>query len=187
MKRIHFFSTKDDIRLISDFAEKKIDLKYISTRHHVYPFHEMASLTHESARDIENLGIASASQTGSCEKFVVVERSTTVSPEITHIGANLPDGGKLYTYYSVANCANAIEFNAGGEYRGALINGLIQTWSDAPGAQKLMRLFLSAFKKEFNVKVGVYWIGPEAYEFLKNGGRLTHNFEAGSEFDLRVE
>ncbi|CCF98549.1 conserved hypothetical protein (fragment) [Ralstonia solanacearum K60] len=75
--------------------------------------------------------------------------------------------------YEAGNCRECVEFNAGGFWEGkVLINGLIQTWSDDPAAQRLMRRYTSAIKKLFDKKVNAYWIGPEAYEFLKPVFRL---------------
>lgn len=67
-----------------------------------------------------------------------------------------------------------------------LINGLVQTWSDSKEAQRLMRLFMSAFKNVFIQKIGAYWIGPEALEFLRGGGRLTLNVDADPSFDIQL-
>ncbi len=50
-----------------------------------------------------------------------------------------------------------------------------------------MRRYTSAIKKLFDKKVNAYWIGPEAYEFLKNGGRLTLNVQADPSFDLKID
>lgn len=49
-----------------------------------------------------------------------------------------------------------------------------------------MRLFLSSIRKHFKEKINAFWIGPEAYEFLVNGGRLTQNTDAAPSLDMKV-
>ena len=56
----------------------------------------------------------------------------------------------------------------------------------AQEAQRLMRLFMSAFKNIFKQKIGAYWIGPAAFEFLRDGGRLTLNVNADPSFDIQI-
>ncbi|CAG9203107.1 hypothetical protein BVI2075_320192 [Burkholderia vietnamiensis] len=103
------------------------------------------------------------------------------------IGENLPEGGRWYAAYESGNCNEGVAFNAGGFWSdGTLINGLIQTWSDDSAAQKIMRQAASAFKKYYPAKINVFWIGPEAYELLKSGRRLTQNVAASPEFDLKI-
>ncbi|WP_155626242.1 hypothetical protein [Burkholderia vietnamiensis] len=187
MKRIHFFATKNDVLLITDFIESKGDVKYILSHHHFFQEYGAEAPIFNSARNIPDLGVAAKSQTGSCKDYILVGRSVAVEPMSRFIGENLPEGGKWYTAYESGNCNEGVAFNAGGFWSdGTLINGLIQTWSDDSAAQKIMRQAASAFKKYYPAKINVFWIGPEAYELLKSGRRLTQNVAASPEFDLKI-
>ncbi|KLU25972.1 hypothetical protein EOS_11930 [Caballeronia mineralivorans PML1(12)] len=187
MKRIHFFASKNDIQSITDLVESTDAVKYILAHHHFHPMSGPDAPIYETARDIPDLGVAAANQTVNCARYLVVEHSTGVTPMTRHIGKNLPDGGKWYTAYEAGNCRECVEFNAGGFWSdGTLINGLVQTWSDDPAAQRLMRRFAAGLKKNFVAKINVYWIGREANEFLKNGGRLTFNSSAPPEFNIKI-
>ncbi|MCL9841436.1 hypothetical protein PP715_23445 [Ralstonia solanacearum] len=188
MKRIFLFATKNDILSITDEVEGKGSVKYLLAHHNLHPKYGSVAPVYQTARNIPELGIAAGTQTGRCERYLVVETSTEVVPMSRFIGENLPQGGELITAYEAGNCRECVEFNAGGFWEGkVLINGLIQTWSDDPAAQRLMRRYTSAIKKLFDKKVNAYWIGPEAYEFLKNGGRLTLNVQADPSFDLKID
>ncbi|MEM5450766.1 hypothetical protein [Paraburkholderia guartelaensis] len=110
-----------------------------------------------------------------------MHRSTHVEP-VTRVY-----GGAERTEYELGNIPDGIEFNAGGFWEErVLISGLIQTWSESTSAQQLMRKFFTAMKKTFKEKVNVYWIGPEAFQFLEKGGRLTLNVSAAPSFDIKI-
>ncbi|EMN5129369.1 hypothetical protein [Burkholderia contaminans] len=186
MKRIYFFASREDILSIAEMLESKEPVKYILAHHNLHPKYGAVAPIYETARDIPDLGIAAGSQTGRCERYLVAERSISVTPMSRLIGGGTGEG-KLITAYEAGNCAECVEFNAGGFWSDrVLINGLVQAWSDNPAAQKLMRKFESAFKKKFVTELASHWIGPEAYEFLKGGGRLTLNAEASPEFDIKL-
>ncbi|MBP1317787.1 hypothetical protein [Herbaspirillum sp. 1130] len=188
MKRIFFFATQRDILAVTNDIEQKNSLKYILAHHH---FHQRYSASDApiflSASAIPELGIAAGSQTGRCEHYLVAETSTLVEPVTRRIGAALPGGGELVTAFEMGNCRDCVELNVGGFWQETvLISGLVQTWSDSKPAQKLMRQFMSAIKKNFKEKIGAYWVGSEALKFLQDGGRLTLNVEASPSFDLKI-
>jgi hypothetical protein len=64
-----------------------------------------------------------------------------------------------------------------------VLAGMVDTVSDSPIAQELMKRFNSAFKIQFS-KVKGYWVGPEALAFLNAGKRLTIAAQSPPEFDL---
>ncbi|MFP3615570.1 hypothetical protein SB778_36595, partial [Paraburkholderia sp. SIMBA_050] len=78
MKRIHFFASKRDVLRVTDFVEEKQKVKYILTLHHTHQKEEAP--IYESARDIDNIGIATASQTARCQNFLVADRAANVLP-----------------------------------------------------------------------------------------------------------
>jgi hypothetical protein len=165
---------------VTDAVEKQLSLRYILAYHNLFPEYG-GGAQYESASQIPTLGVATRKQTATCEKYIVANRSTQVEP-ITRVVA-----GRSSTVYEPGNCSDCIEFTAGGLWDGSiLINGLIQTWSEGALAQQLMRKFSSAMKKTFTEKINSYWIGPEAFQFLKDGGRLTLNIDAAPSFDIRI-
>lgn len=181
MKRIYFFATRNDLLTVANAVEEKVSLQYILAHHQLHPAYGPTAPTYPSASRFPSLGIAAAKQTGSCERYLVASRTTAVVPVTRLIDGN-PE-----TYFEPGNCPDCIEFNAGGLWEGrVLINGLVQTWSDSKEARRLMRLFMSTFEKIFKRKIGAYWIGPEAYEFLRGGGRLTLNVDAEPSFDIQI-
>ena len=181
MKRIYFFATKIDILTVANTVEEKTRLQYILAHHRLHPAYGPTAPTYPSVARFPHLGIATAKQTGSCERYIVAPLTAPIVPVTRVIGGN-PE-----TFFEVGNCPDCVEFNAGGLWGGqVLINGLVQTWSDSKEAQRLMRLFMSAFKNVFIQKIGAYWIGPEALEFLRGGGRLTLNVDADPSFDIQL-
>ncbi len=78
-------------------------------------------------------------------------------------------------------------FNPGGLWKAdILLRGSIGTASVDPDAMKLMRLFGSAFRKNF-ANVRGNRVGPEAEKFWKQGKRLTGAEQSPPEFDLAPE
>ncbi|BET12080.1 hypothetical protein THI4931_31220 [Pandoraea sputorum] len=167
---------------VADFVEKDFLLTYVLSHHGLFVKGHGEAPRYQSLSDIPMLGVAARRQTGGCERYIVVHRSTQIVP-VTRTYE-----GESVTEYEQGNCPDGIELNAGGIWEDdVLISGLIQTWSDHTLAQQLMRKFLSAMRKIFKCKINEYWIGPEAYQFLSLGGRLTFNVDANSSFDLRMD
>jgi hypothetical protein len=187
MKRIFFFATRNDILSITDSVESGQTLKYILAHHNLHPKYRNGAPIYNSAHEIPDFGIAAAGQTNRCERYLIVDESVDVLPVSRLVGENLPDGGAWITAYEAGNCSQCVQLNAGGFWNSeVLINGLVQTWSDSAEAQRLMRRFASAVRRQFATKIGEYWIGREAFEFLKRGGRLTLNVAAASSFDVKL-
>jgi hypothetical protein len=179
MKRIHFYATRNDILDVTRNIELKHKLKYILTFHTLFPQFSNIAPEYNCASDIPKIGIASRKSSNGCEKYLVAETAAELIPSTELIG------GKLITAYRPGSCAQCITFNAGGFWQEeVLLNGLIETWSSDSAAQRLMRQFQVAIKKGFKEKIGEFWVGPEAFEFLRNGGRLTINVSAAPKFDL---
>lgn len=181
MKRIFFFATKRDILMVTNEVERKLAVTYVLEHHDLYPEYGDHAPKFDSAARIPTLGIATRKQTIACERYIVSEESMHVAPISRLVGE------KHVTTYEMGSCPDSISFNSGGMWNDrVLINGLVKTWSDSGSAQRLMRSFYSSIKKNFIRKVGSYWVGPDAYQFLEDGGRLTLNVDADSSFDLKI-
>jgi hypothetical protein len=181
MKRIFFFATKIDILTLANAVEKTTPLQYVLAHHQLHPAYGPDAPTYSSVSDFPHLGVATAKQTGSCERYIVAPRTTAIVSTTRQIAGN-PE-----TCFEMGNCPDCVELNVGGFWKEqVLINGLVQTWSDSKDAQRLMRRFMSSFKHLFEQRIGAYWIGPEALEFLRDGGRLTLNVDAHPDFDIQL-
>jgi hypothetical protein len=66
----------------------------------------------------------------------------------------------------------------------AVLYGRVATaYNDGVG-RVLMKRFQAAVRKEFT-RVGAYWLGPRAMEWLRAGKRLTIALQSPPQFDLR--
>ncbi|MGO4565486.1 hypothetical protein AB4Z52_10530 [Rhizobium sp. 2YAF20] len=181
MKRIFFYATGRDIFSVTRLVEEKMSLKYILANHDLYVPPGDDAPVYYSASSISGLGKASRPASATCERYVVAEKNVSINMITEKVK------GIDKAYFSISNCADCIEFNAGGMWEDkVLLNGLIQTWSDSKLAQRLMRQFQSAFKKNNFERIAYFWVGPEAYELLRQGGRLTRGTDAASSFDLQL-
>ncbi len=66
-----------------------------------------------------------------------------------------------------------------------LIAGKIATISDTQISTALYTVFQKQIRKEFE-KVGAFWVGPTAFQYLKDGWRFTTSTEAPREYDLAL-
>jgi hypothetical protein len=92
-------------------------------------------------------------------------------------------GGVRYAIDQMEN-PDSITFSHGGFYSpDVLISGRVATISVTPTGKKLQSAFSNAIAKEFT-RVNAFYVGPDAYERLRQGCRLTFNVDAPSEHDL---
>lgn len=85
MKRI-FCLQKNDILSIMDEVGGKGSVKYLLARHNLHPKYGSVVPVYQTAHNIPELGIAAGTQTGRCERYLVVESSTEVVPMSRFIG-----------------------------------------------------------------------------------------------------
>jgi len=81
---------------------------------------------------------------------------------------------------------DTITFTPGGVWKeDILLHGGIGTASQSKTSEALMKRFRTIVKKAF-VKVQAFYVGPQAFELLRRGKRLTISAQSPQEFDLRV-
>jgi hypothetical protein len=174
-KRIHFFATPSDIRVLLQCIESNGPLKYL-----VMQNSESANITkYECSKNIPRLGFARRGSSAACEQFLILKESEVFNER----KISGESGGTRYLVDQLLN-VNSVAFNAGGLWTDkVLLQGWVASAYDGPIARELLDLFSAGVRKSFQ-KVGAVWIGPEAKNFWEAGGRLTVNALAGPEFDF---
>jgi len=91
-------------------------------------------------------------------------------------------GGVLYAIDEVGNPSAAI-LQLGGVFGDdcLIVTTLMGTSDD--GSREMARMVARELVRGF-VKLSVYYVGPEAIEFLRAGRRLTHSARSPREYDL---
>jgi hypothetical protein len=94
-------------------------------------------------------------------------------------------GGVLYAIDLRRN-RTAFAFQPAGRFDArTLIPGSVGTATGSKTSLTLCQEFWRALRKGY-VKVGRYYVGPEAYQFLQQGGRLTPAVQCPPDMDVRV-
>lgn len=178
-KQLHYYALLPDTVSLFKAAEQQAPLRYTMTMNSTKP-----TLTvYLSGEDIASLGEAKYPSTGgSGRNYLITPRE---------ISANIEpfDGTGGERRYGISQRLNedAVTIQLGGMWDGRIvISGRVATMSDTAIAKGLMKQFEKAFRLAFFTKVGHYLVGPEALEFLKQGGRLTIADQSPPEFDLKL-
>lgn len=179
MTRIIFYATKTDILNITNYVESKISLTYYLES--IFFFTDEYGLiapTYASAQDIANIGFASGKQTITCERYIIANATEPLLLQSKKFN------NKMISYYESGNAPDSVLFTpAGLRPNPFIIEGILEQWSNSPNAKMIMNKFYYKMKKEFRKIMGC-WVGPEAYELLVSGYKLTMNEESHPDFYL---
>jgi hypothetical protein len=94
-------------------------------------------------------------------------------------------GGTKYAIDQLNNPCTLV-FRPGGTYSDTtMIAGMVGTVHETPTARELMKMFSQEIRSHF-ARVKDYWVGPDAFQRLQNGARLTSSITAPTEFDLEA-
>ena len=174
----HFFATADDLLPVFDLVDRKHRLAYS-----LMGLHESADLsTVTKGADIPTLReVMDDPNAIACPAYLV-----TLEGAAVHVRDVLQQsGGIRYAVDQLVN-PNSVTFSHGGFFSpDILLYGRVGTVSDSAVAKKLFRAFSSAIAKVF-VRVKAFWVGPQAYELLRQGCRLTMGANSPKEYDLAV-
>jgi hypothetical protein len=171
-----FFALKSDLLLVLNEMEAKQPLKYVLAGMFSAP--DMEQWT--KGCELPELGQADRAQTAGCRTFVV----TYPEVEVKLWRRQIHNGQIRFGIDQLVN-HDTITFTPAGAWKGEMIiAGACGTVSDSPIAQSLMKLVSKAMKKHF-VRIGAYWVGPEALSYLRAGGRLTGAEQSPPIYDLR--
>jgi hypothetical protein len=172
---MHFYATREDLSPVLQEVEGAVDLKYI--RFGSYPSRSIQEFS--SASEIQNLGVADKESAVACRKFLVLPRK--VNLVVREPGRTV--GGLRYTVDQLENPVSVV-FAPGGMFGGdVLLYGRFSTVSRGKAAQQLLRRFDSRLRKYF-VKIGAFYVGPEAQQLKANGVRLTMAVQSPLEYNL---
>jgi hypothetical protein len=175
-KGIYMYAMRTDYEPVLRAIEAKHRLQYVLTG----LFQAPTLKVYRSGLDIENLGIALKGDSGFEPCYMVLDASIKI--EIRAIPQRR--GG---TRYAVDNdlYPSAITFWPGGRYDDKhMIQGEVGTGTDDPDSIALYRLFAREIKKRFT-RIRNCWLGPEALQFLDNGGCLTPDVERSPDYCLK--
>lgn len=173
----HFFGTKNDLMPGIKSLESDVELKYVLCG--LFDSHEPQ--VYFSILDFNNLCKHKNGDHVFNDGYLVVERSENVFvqkvPQIS--------GGVKYSI-SQLNNPNSV-FETGGIFEEKnLVHGRIATISTTPKAKILFKNLSKYITKGFK-KIHSFYVGEEAYNFGKNGGRLiTIGIKSPVEYDLKV-
>jgi hypothetical protein len=172
----HFFATrKDQLGLINSVEERE-HFKYAPAGSFELPKAQIYS----PGAAIPTLGVAkNESAIGGDCYLVVALADNFACREIRQAGS-----GIKYAFDQSGN-PNSIIFLHGGFYQDILLYGKIGTVSNTVASMPIYKLFLSAVRTRF-AKIGSYFVGPEAQEFARSGGRLTIAAQSPREYDLTL-
>lgn len=176
MKHILFYALKEDILPVIEAVELKCTLKYFRAGQ----FSESNQQSFSRGGEIPNVGTASSESSINCETFLVTE-----SANINIRPIQQTDGSVRFSVDQLLN-PDSVAFTAGGIWRpDVILYGRVATASDSVKSQELMKLFNSAFRKQFK-KIKAYWVGPKAHLLLDEGARLTIAAQSSRDFDLTI-
>jgi|SRR6266850_2938469 len=178
MRQILFFAVKDDLTPVLKAVEQGGSLKYALMRDYDtshYPSFRQGS-------DIPNLGYATSDSAQSCDSFLVAESSVSLNVRPIDLAA------EVHRRFSMDQLLNpdTVTFTPGGlRNDDVVLHGRVATVSKSVRAQQLMKRFHSAFKEHYK-KVKAFYVGPNAFDFLESGKRLTISVQSPREFDLAI-
>jgi hypothetical protein len=177
MKRIPFYAMKEDILPVLETVEGNGPLQYVRTGNQLSPDFE----TFLRGHDLPRLGVADCGTGSGCESFLVTW--TTVPVTVESIKGS--SGVQRYVMDQLLN-PDTIRFIPAGLWgEDIVLAGIVDTVSNSPVAQELMKRFNAAFKKQFK-KIDMYRVGPQAFALFNAGKRLTDAAQSPREFDLRT-
>lgn len=174
-KRLLFFATKEDLRLLLATVESSLPIDYVRMGHGETSVAER----YASSEEIPNLGHATTDSASTSDEFLVVPKSCAV--QVRCVSGS---GGTVRYFFDQLANPSTVTFAPGG-LRGdtILLHGRVATVSDDETSQALMNQFAKVIRKSFR-KLKTFWIGPEAEGLLDAGKRLTISAQASRDFDL---
>lgn len=176
MQRTFFFATPSDIiPVLKRFASSE-ELKFVEMGNMTTPNRPIVL----DASDLLDPGV-STHETGNASRAYLVSPRDSVNHMHKFVGK---DGAAHWSVDNSDNENSAVLIMAG-RWKDMLLPGLMNTLHRTEPAQRLMKAFHVALKKEGFVKIEHWWIGNEALAMLKAGKRLSTTAEQSPpQFDL---
>jgi hypothetical protein len=175
-QQTHFFATRQDQISLLTAVEKLQHFNYVVGG----LFDSPQAQTYSPGTAIPTLGIAkNESAIAEASYLVLRAEDDFVCRQIRQIG------GEVKYAFDQSQNPDSIIFLHGGFYQNILLYGKIGTVSDTAVSKTIYKLFLSEVRKSFT-KFASYYVGPEAQEFARSGGRLTIAAQSPRQHDLTL-
>jgi hypothetical protein len=170
----HFFATRADQIALLRAVEARIPLKYVVSG--LLPSRE--PVIYYVGTDIPTLGAARHENAINGDSYLVMG----TAEEFFIKDVRQKSGDMKYLISQEGNQNTAI-FLHGGFFDKVLLYGKIGTVWETDKSLEIYSSFVSVIKEQF-LKIGSYYIGKGAGEFLKEGGRLTQAVQSPRDYDL---
>jgi hypothetical protein len=175
MPQRNFFASADDLLSVFERVESRLSVSFVLAR--MFETSQFA-LFHAGAA-LPSLRLPASRQSSGCPTYLVGLSSTPVNvrsvPQRT--------GAVRYAIDQLENPDSVTLTHGGFHSPDVMISGRVATISATPTGKKLQAAFSNAIAKQFT-RVNAFYVGPEAYELLRQGCRLTFNVDAPPEYDL---
>lgn len=177
-KQINFFATREDLTDWCQNIESRTSVNYFRFG----LFDESVPEVFTSLVSLDGFGFNGTGNTALGDCFLVVLYEEKANCE------RIPQrkGGIKYSFNQATN-PGSVMFWPGGHYDDStLLPGCVSTISSSENSLKVFGLFRETIRKP-SEKVGVYYVGEQAFELLQNGARLTPlGVRSPREADLRL-
>jgi hypothetical protein len=179
MKPIHheFFATRGDLLRGALRLESDVKVQYVL----MGMFPSPTPTRYSSAAEFEDLGVARHGDYNSEPRYMVLDADAEIRVREEPQKA----GGLLYAIDLKSNPAGFL-FQPGGRYADrTIIRGAVGTATGDPTSVAACRRFWRELRRGF-LAVHRFFVGPEAYQLLEAGGRLTPSVQCPPDLDLRI-
>jgi hypothetical protein len=174
---IPLYAVKEDLLPVLEALESDGSVKYVRRGGQLL---EPTLIAFDHAKDIPNLGKATAETGNFCDTFLVCKSELQIVVRSARVL-----GQERFFIDQLYNPDTVTLTPAGMWNKEVLLAGYVGTASDSVESQKLMKRFHSAIRRRF-VKITAYWVGHGALELLPSGKRLTSAVQSPPEFDLTI-
>ena len=172
-----FFATGQDQLSNLLLFESQVTLQYVLEG----MFESRKPTVYASVADLPDLGVVEEGHYMGTPCYLV----KPARKRIAVVKVPQKAGGVLYEFGFAGNIT-AIAFRPAGRFgRKTLIPGRVDSCVGNKTSLALAKQFWRVLTKVY-VKVGRYWLGPEAYRFLERGGRLTPAVQCPPDMDVQL-
>lgn len=175
---INTFAAGSDLYLVLGDLERSQSVYYVDGQ----VDKSGAAVTYSTFEEIEGLGIAGAGDIHLCALYLIMPKECEV--QVRTVAQRR--GGVRHLIDQLKN-PDSVAMWSGGAFEGdCVISGQLGTCTDAELSKLLMSELWRATRRHWR-KIRSYWVGPEAEDILRNGGRLTTNIKSSEEYDLSMD
>ncbi|MEN0036223.1 MAG: hypothetical protein AAGC78_04115 [Cellvibrio sp.] len=172
MSQINIYALYEDLQIILESLESKIDIKYAEFNQ----FDSKLGCIYDSYKDIPYL---SGDENG--PQYLILKKETPL------IGRFI-EGSSKYAFDQLLNPDSIVLKPGVTINKDFIISGNVGSASvnDSEISKALFKAAQKIIKAHFK-RVAAYWIGNGAYQVLLNGGRLGISTQTPPLFDLKID